>query len=91
MKLMRDNTTMKHVRTNTTGHIEADMLGNYYYCRGDKSKQNMPRPHIEHMIERKQNKVLKWFQTFCISAYAVSSHGRIRKTHECTKVFKRCA
>ena len=26
---MRDNTTMKHVRTTTTGYIEADMLRKY--------------------------------------------------------------
>ena len=62
---MRDNTTMKHVRTNTTGYIEADMLGQTLTIAEEiRGKQNMPqRPHRNGMIKRKLKKVLKWFQT----------------------------
>ena len=62
---MRDNTTMKYVRTNTTGYIEADMLGQTLTIAEEiRGKQNMPqRPHRNGMIKRKLKKVLKWFQT----------------------------
>ena len=62
---MRDNTTMKHVRTTTTGYIEADMLGQTMIIAEEmRGKQNMPqRPHRNGMIKRKLKKVLKWFQT----------------------------
>ena len=62
---MRDNTTMKHVRTTTTGYIEADMLGQTLTIAEEiRGKQNMPqRPHRNGMIKRKLKKVLKWFQT----------------------------
>ena len=44
---MRDNTTMKHVRTTTTGYIEADMLGHTLNIAEEMSaKQRSPqRPH----------------------------------------------
>ena len=62
---MRDNTTMKYVRTITTGHIEADMLGQTLNIAEEiRGKQNTPqRPHRNGMIKRKLKKVLKWFQT----------------------------
>ena len=62
---MRDNTTMKNVRTSTTGYIEADMLGQTLTIAEEiRGKQNMPqRPHRNGMIKRKLKKVLKWFQT----------------------------
>ena len=62
---MRDNTTMKHVRTTTTGYIEADMLGQTLTIAEEiRGKQNTPqRPHRNGMIKRKLKKVLKWFQT----------------------------
>ena len=62
---MRDNTTMKYVRTTTTGYIEADMLGQTLTIAEEiRGKQNMPqRPHRNGMIKRKLKKVLKWFQT----------------------------
>ena len=62
---MRDNTTMKYVRTNTTGYIEADMLGQTLTIAEEiRGKQNMPqRPHRNGMIKDKLKKVLKWFQT----------------------------
>ena len=62
---MSDNTTMKHVRTTTTGYIEADMLGQTLTIAEEiRGKQNMPqRPHRNGMIKDKLKKVLKWFQT----------------------------
>ena len=62
---MRDNTTMKYVRSITTGHIEADMLGQTLNIAEEiRGKQNTPqRPHRNGMIKRKLKKVLKWFQT----------------------------
>ena len=62
---MRDNTTMKYVSTNTTGYIEADMLGQTLTIAEEiRGKQNMPqRPHRNGMIKDKLKKVLKWFQT----------------------------
>ena len=56
---------MKHVRTTTTGYIEADMLGQTLTIAEEiRGKQNMPqRPHRNGMIKRKLKKVLKWFQT----------------------------
>ena len=56
---------MKHVRTSTTGYIEADMLGQTLTIAEEiRGKQNMPqRPHRHGMIKRKLKKVLKWFQT----------------------------
>ena len=62
---MRDNTTMKHVRTTTTGYIEADMLGHTLNIAEEMSaKQRSPqRPHRNGMKESKLKKVLKWFQT----------------------------
>ena len=62
---MRDNTTMKYVRQITTGHIEADMLGQTLNIAEEMSnKQRSPqRPHRNGMIKRKLKKVLKWFQT----------------------------
>ena len=56
---------MKYVRTITTGHIEADMLGQTLNIAEEMSnKQNTPqRPHRNGMIKRKLKKVLKWFQT----------------------------
>ena len=56
---------MKHVRTTTTGYIEADMLGQTMIIAEEmRGKQNMPqRPHRNGMIKRKLKKVLKWFQT----------------------------
>ena len=56
---------MKYVRTITTGHIEADMLGQTLNIAEEiRGKQNTPqRPHRNGMIKRKLKKVLKWFQT----------------------------
>ena len=70
---MRKNTTMKYVRTITTGHIEADMLGQTLYISEEmKAKQNTPqRPHRKKMKQRisemyirgKLKEAVKWFQT----------------------------
>ena len=62
---MRDNTTMKHVRTTTTGYIEADMLGQTLIIAEEmKNKQRSPQqPHRNGMIKDKLSGVLKWFQT----------------------------
>ena len=56
---------MKHVRTTTTGYIEADMLGQTLTIAEEiRGKQNKPqRPHRNGMIKDKLKKVLKWFQT----------------------------
>ena len=56
---------MKYVRTITTGHIEADMLGQTLYISEEmKDKQRSPqRPHRRDMKESKLSGVLKWFQT----------------------------
>ena len=56
---------MKHVRTTTTGYIEADMLGQTLIIAEEmKNKQRSPqRPHRNGMIEDKLSGVLKWFQT----------------------------
>ena len=70
---MRKNDTMKYVRTTTTGHIEADMLGQTLIIAEEmKSKQNTPqRPHRKKMkqsisemyIRGKLKEAVKWFQT----------------------------
>ena len=62
---MRDNTTMKHVRTTTTGYIEADMLGQTLNVAEEMSaKQNTSqRPHRNSMKESKLSGVLEWSQT----------------------------
>ena len=56
---------MKYVKTTTTGHIEADMLGQTLIIAEEmKAKQNTPqRPHRENMKESKLSGVLKWSQT----------------------------
>ena len=56
---------MKYVRTITTGHVEADMLGHCMVIAEEmNNKQNKPqRPHRKDMKESKLKKVLKWFQT----------------------------
>ena len=64
---------MKYVRTNTTGHIEADMLGQTLIIAEEmKAKQNTPqRPHRKKMkqsisemyIRGKLKEAVKWFQT----------------------------
>ena len=56
---------MKHVRTITTGYIEADMLGQTMIISEEmRNKQRSPqRPHRNGMIKSKLKKVLKWFQT----------------------------
>ena len=56
---------MKHVRTTTTGYIEADMLGQTLTIAEEiRGTQNKPqRPHRNGMIKDKLKKVLKWFQT----------------------------
>ena len=53
------------VRTITTGHVEADMLGHCMIISEEISdKQNNPqRPHSKGMIVSKLKRVLKWFQT----------------------------
>ena len=62
---MRDNTTMKHVRTTTTGYIEADMLGQTLNVAEEMSaKQNTSqRPHRNSMKESKLSGVLEWSLT----------------------------
>ncbi len=64
---------MKYVRTTTTGHIEADMLGQTLIIAEEmKAKQNRPqRPHRKKMkqsisemyIRGKLKEAVKWFQT----------------------------
>jgi hypothetical protein len=64
---------MKYVRTTTTGHIEADMLGQTLIIAEEmKAKQNTPqRPHRKKMkqsisemyIRGKLKEAVKWFQT----------------------------
>ena len=70
---MRDKTTMKHVRTSTTGYIEADMLGQTLIIAEEmKVKQNTPqRPHRKKMKQRisemyirgKLKELLEWSST----------------------------
>ena len=73
---MRKNTTMKYVRTITTGHIEADMLGQTLYISEEmKNKQrSSQRPHrkrektvselLQEGFEEEQAMYnLKWYQT----------------------------
>ena len=64
---------MKYVRTTTTGHIEADMLGQTLIIAEEmKAKQNTPqRPHRKKMKQRisemyirgKLKELLEWSQT----------------------------
>ena len=64
---------MKYVRTITTGHIEADMLGQTLIIAEEmKAKQRSPqRPHRKKMkqsisemyIRGKLKEAVKWFQT----------------------------
>ena len=64
---------MKYVKTTTTGHIEADMLGQTLIIAEEmKAKQNTPqRPHRKKMkqsisemyIRGKLKEAVKWFQT----------------------------
>ena len=64
---------MKYVRTTTTGHIEADMLGQTLIIAEEmKAKQNRPqRPHRGKMKQRisemyirgKLKELLEWSQT----------------------------
>ena len=73
---MRKNTTMKYVRTITTGHIEADMLGQTLYISEEmKNKQrSSQRPHrkrektvselLQEGFEYEQSLYdQKWYQT----------------------------
>jgi len=70
---MRKNDTMKYVRTITTGHIEADMLGQTLNIAEEiKVKQRSPqRPHRKKMKQRisemyirgKLKELLEWSQT----------------------------
>jgi len=70
---MRKNNTMKYVRTITTGHIEADMLGQTLNIAEEmKVKQNTPqRPHRKKMKQRisemyirgKLKEAVEWSQT----------------------------
>jgi len=55
----------EYVRTITTGHVEADMLGQCFIISEEmRGKQNNPqRPHRNGMIKNKLKRVLKWFQT----------------------------
>ena len=64
---------MKYVRTTTTGHIEADMLGQTLIIAEEmKAKQNTPqRPHRKKMKQRisemyirgKLKEAVEWSQT----------------------------
>tara|TARA_B100000085_G_scaffold138546_1_gene126269 strand:+ start:898 stop:1179 length:282 start_codon:yes stop_codon:yes gene_type:complete len=62
---MRKKQQQEYVRTITTGHVEADMLGQCMIIAEEmKGKQNTSqRPHREGMIVNKLTGVLKWFQT----------------------------
>ena len=65
---MRDNTTMKHVRTTTTGYIEADMLGQVYmYLAERKNRGLSQRPHRTYKRVRQPEsifrKVIEYIQT----------------------------
>ena len=70
---MRKNDTMKYVRTTTTGHIEADMLGQTLIIAEEmKVKQRSPqRPHRKKMKQRisemyirgKLKEAVEWSQT----------------------------
>ena len=70
---MRKNDTMKYVKTTTTGHIEADMLGQTLIIAEEmKAKQNTPqRPHRGKMKQRisemyirgKLKEAVEWSQT----------------------------
>ena len=51
---MRKNKTMKHVRTTTTGYIEADMLGQVYLWLSERTNRRYPqRPHRTYKKTRK--------------------------------------
>ncbi len=88
---MRDNTTMKYVRTTTTGYIEADMLGQTISISEEMSdKQNTPqRPHRGDMIKNKLSEALKWSLT---APTALLRKFRIPKCdHNCHKCSFLCS
>ena len=47
-EIMRRKQTENNVRTITTGHAEADMLGQVYCGYLKRKTENMLRGHIEH-------------------------------------------
>ena len=61
---MRDNKTEKHVRIVSTGHAEADMLGQVLLWIDKRQNSNLSqRPHRGRQTKSIFRVVVKWFQT----------------------------
>ena len=60
---MRKKQQQAHVRPITTGHVEADMLGQVYMWLSERTNRKYLRPHRTYQRKSKLSGVLKWFQT----------------------------
>ena len=61
---MRKKQQQEIVRPITTGHVEADMLGNVYLWLSERTNSKYPqRPHRTYQRKSKFRVVSKWFQT----------------------------
>ena len=61
---MRDNKTEKHVRIVSTGHAEADMLGQVLLWIDKRQNSKLSqRPHRDRQTQSIFRVVVKWFQT----------------------------
>ena len=61
---MRKKQQQTHVRTITTGHVEADMLGQVYIWLSErKNSKYAQRPHKTTKRKTKLRVASKWYQT----------------------------
>ena len=61
---MRDNKTEKYVRVVSTGHAEADMLGQVLLWIDKRQNSKLSqRPHRDRQTKSIFRVVVKWFQT----------------------------
>ena len=61
---MRIKKQQEYVRPITTGHVEADMLGQVYLWISERKNRGLSqRPHRTYQRKSKLSGVLKWFQT----------------------------
>ena len=61
---MRKKQQQEYVRPITTGHVEADMLGQVYLWVSERANRKYAqRPHRTYQRKSKLQKVYKWFQT----------------------------
>ena len=87
---MRKNNNGKYVRTITTGHPEADMLGQVYLWLSERTNRRTPqRPHRTYKRRPSpESKVRVWFRatiewsqtapTACLRSL-ISKIGKLRK------------